>query len=65
MAAPRATNVIDKGVEAGPLRVFALRRPKPPPGPAGAFTLVNVTSTSAAPIGPEGGTYSALSPSTY
>jgi hypothetical protein len=75
-AAPRATNIIEKGVEAGPLRVFALRRPKPAslhaaspnaasPNAAspGAYTLVNVTSASATPVEvgrPE--TYAALSP---
>jgi len=59
---PKATNAVDKGVEAGPLRVFALRRPKPPPGPAGAYTLVNVTSTSATPIALGANTYAALSP---
>ena len=55
---PRATNVVETGVEAGPLRVFALRRPKPR-----AYTLVNVTSASATPVEvgrPE--TYAALSP---
>ncbi|NBQ70670.1 MAG: hypothetical protein EBU46_18285, partial [Nitrosomonadaceae bacterium] len=57
-APPRATNVVEKGVEAGPLRVFALRRPKP-----GAYALVNVTSASATPVeAGRPGTYAALSP---